>query len=127
MPPFQPLREGEKIEDVDINQLIETHGNAPAFQEMSTPEEKRELARQILLGFFADPDDMEARARQGLTYYKDHSADYFDELYVVGKPSPNQLKTWSNGGKSQRNPLNSADMVAAVAALNFFARSRNRH
>lgn len=122
MPPFSPLREGESIDDADINLLIEIHGNAPAFQDL-TPEEKRELVRQILLGFYADPDDMEARARQGLTFYKDHSADYFDELYLVGKPSPNQLRTWSNGGKSQRNPLNSADTVAAIAALNFFAQA----
>jgi hypothetical protein len=123
MPPFSPLREGDTIDDDDINQLIEVHGNSPAFQAMNTPEEKRELVRQILLGFYADPDDMEARARQGLTFYQDHSADYFDELYLVGKPSPNQLKVWSNGGKSQKNPLNSADMVAAVAALNFFAQA----
>lgn len=123
MPPFSPLREGDTIDEEMINQLIEIHGTSPAFQAMSTPEEKRELVRQILLGFYADPDDMEARARQGLTFYKDHSSDYFDELYLVGKPSPNQLKIWSNGGKSQKNPLNSADMVAAIAALNFFAQA----
>lgn len=120
MPPFSPLREGDTVDEDGINQLLEIHGSAPAFQDM-TPEEKRQLVRQILLGFYADPDDMEARARQGLTFYQDHSADYFDELYLVGKPSPNQLKTWSNGGKSQKNPLNSADTVAAIAALNFFA------
>ena len=125
MPPFSPLREGDTINDDDINHLIEIHGNSPAFQAMNTSEEKRELVRQILLGFYADPDDMEARARQGLTFYQDHSADYFDELYLVGKPSPNQLKVWSNGGKSQKNPLNSADMVAAIAALNFFCKRRN--
>ena len=128
MPPFGALQENQTLEDVDINAYVERFGNEPAFQEMTT-EEKRELVKQILLGFFADPDDMEARARQGLTYYKDHSADYFDELYLVGKPHPNQLKTWSNGGKSQKNPLNSADFVAALAALNFFAQANtgNQH
>ena len=122
MPPFGALTENQTLEDVDFNTYIERYGNEPAFQDM-TVEEKRELIKQILLGFYADPDDMEARARQGLTYYKDHSADYFDELYLVGKPHPNQLKSWSNGGKSQRNPLNSADFVAALAALNFFAQA----
>jgi hypothetical protein len=122
MPPFSPLEKNQIIEDVDINSYIEVHGNEPAFNEMNE-EEKRELVKQILLGFYANPDDMEARARQGLNYYKDHSANYFDELYLVGKPHPNQLKTWSNGGKSQKNPLNSADFVAALAALNFFAQA----
>jgi hypothetical protein len=128
MPPFGALQENQILEDVDINSYVERFGNEPAFQEMTT-EEKHELVKQILLGFYADPDDMEARARQGLTYYKDHSADYFDELYLVGKPNPNQLKTWSNGGKSQKNPLNSADFVAALAALNFFAQANtgNQH
>ena len=128
MPPFGALQENQRIEDVDLNTYVERFGNEPAFQDMTT-EEKRELVKQILLGFFADPDDMETRARQGLTYYKDHSAEYFDELYLVGKPHPNQLKSWSNGGKTQKNPLNSADFVAALAALNFFAQANtgNQH
>jgi hypothetical protein len=66
---------------------------------------------------------MEARARQGLAYYRDHSADYFDELYLAGKPEPDKLKVWSNGGESQSNPLNSAEVVGALAALNFFSRA----
>ncbi|HEV7398394.1 MAG TPA: hypothetical protein VGN86_17915 [Pyrinomonadaceae bacterium] len=66
---------------------------------------------------------MEARARQGLAYYRDHSADYFDELYLAGKPEPDKLKVWSNGGESQSNPLNSAEVVAALGALNFFSRA----
>ncbi len=122
MPPFGSLKEYERIEDVDFSAYLERYGNEPAFLDM-TPEEKRELVKQILLGFYADPEDMEARARQGLNYYKDHSADYFDELYLIGKPHPNQLKTWSNGGKTQKNPLNSADFVAALAALNFFSQA----
>lgn len=122
MPPFGKLQENQTIDDVDISGYVERFGNEPAFKEM-TEEEKRELVKQILFGFYADPEDMEARARQGLNYYKDHSADYFDELYLVGKPNPNQLKTWSNGGKTQKNPLNSADFVAALAALNFFAKA----
>lgn len=122
MPPFGSLQENQILEDVDIDSYVERHGKEPAFYGM-TDEEKRELVKQILLGFYADPEDMEARARQGLNYYKDHSADFFDELYLVGKPHPNQLKTWSNGGKSQKNPLNSADFVAALAALNFFSQA----
>ncbi len=122
MPPFGVLSENQTLTEDYVNSCVERYGNEPAFQDMTT-EEKQQLVKQILQGFFADPDDMEARARQGLNYYKDHSADYFDELYLVGKPHPNQLKTWSNGGKSQKNPLNSADFVAAIAALNFFAQA----
>lgn len=118
-PPFSALPEGEQINDELIDGLVKTYTDAPAFADL-TVEKKRELVKQILLGFYADPDDMEARARQGLAYYKDYSADYFDELYLVGKPEPDKLKVWSNGGNSQRNPLNSAETVAAVAALNFF-------
>lgn len=118
-PPFQALKEGEEINDRMVDDLMKSFTDAPAFADL-TPEKKRELVKQILLGFYADPDDMEARARQGLAYYKDYSADYFDELYLVGKPEPDKLKVWSNGGNSQRNPLNSAETVAALAALNFF-------
>ncbi|MGH9764078.1 MAG: hypothetical protein ACREAC_24855, partial [Blastocatellia bacterium] len=58
--------------------------------------------------------------------YKDHSSAYFDELYLVGKPQPDALPSWSNGGKGQINPLNSAEVVAALSALNFFAGTRFR-
>jgi hypothetical protein len=119
-PPFQALEEGEEPNDRLIEELLDSHKDDPAFADL-TSEKKRELVKQILNGFYADPDDMEARARQGLSYYKDYSAEYFDELYLVGKPEPDKLKVWSNGGGSQRNPLNSAETVAALAALNFFA------
>lgn len=121
-PPFKALEEGKVPDDGMVNSLLERHGDEPAFAGLS-PEEKRELVKQILLGFYAEPEDIEARARQGLSYYKDHSADYFDELYLIGKPEPDKLKVWSNGGHSQDNPLNSAEVVAAIAALNFFAGS----
>ena len=121
-PPFQALGEGEEVNDRLVDELLDTHKDAPAFADL-TPEKKRELVKQILNGFYADPDDMEARARQGLSYYKDYSAEYFDELYLVGKPEPDKLKVWSNGGSSQRNPLNSAETVAALSALNFFSGS----
>lgn len=122
-PPFKALDEGEAsdISDSVLDGYVDRYGNEPAFSELKQKEERRELVKQILRGFFADPLDMEARARQGLSYYKDHSADYFDELYLVGKPEPDKLKVWSNGGQSQRNPLNSAEVVAAIAALNFFS------
>lgn len=121
-PPFGALAEGVEFNEGDVGQYIERFGNEPAFIGM-THEEKHQLVKQILQGFYADPEDMEARAKQGLAFYRDHSADYFDELYLVGKPNPNKLKVWSNGGVTQRNPLNSAEMVSALAALNFFARA----
>jgi len=121
-PPFNSLEEGRNFDESDINQYVERYGNEAAFTGM-TAEEKRELVKQILQGFYADPEDMEARAKQGLAFYRDHSADYFDELYLVGKPNPNKLKVWSNGGATQKNPLNSAELVSALAALNFFAQA----
>ena len=120
-PPFGALREGSPTAQ-QIDDLVKEHGDKPAFSGL-TIEDKRKLVEQILLGFYAEPEAMEARARQGLAYYRDHSADYFDELYLAGKPEPDKLKVWSNGGKSQSNPLNSAEVVAALAALNFFSRA----
>ncbi|HEY0764814.1 MAG TPA: hypothetical protein VGD61_20720 [Pyrinomonadaceae bacterium] len=120
-PPFGALREGSPTAQ-QIDDLVKTHGDKPAFAGL-TIEDKRKLVEQILLGFFAEPEAMEARARQGLAYYRDHSVDYFDELYLAGKPEPDKLKVWSNGGESQSNPLNSAEVVAALGALNFFARA----
>src|ERR1044072_4201096 len=121
-PPFNALKEGESISEQERESLLRDHADDPAFAGL-TPEQKRKLVQQILDGFFADPEAMEARARQGLSYYKDHSADYFDELYLVGKPEPDKLKVWSNGGTSQSNPLNSAEVVAAFSALNFFTKA----
>jgi hypothetical protein len=122
-PPFKALEDDEPIDSQMIETLLQRHNDEPAFAALTQDEEKRDLIKQILRGFYADPDDMEARARQGLSYYKDHSADYFDELYLVGKPEPDKLSVWSNGGNSQQNPLNSAEIVAALAALNFFSMS----
>jgi len=120
-PPFGALRDGQPTPQ-QIDDLVKEHGDKPAFNGL-TIEDKRKLVEQILLGFYAEPEAMEARARQGLAYYRDHSADYFDELYLAGKPEPDKLKVWSNGGESQSNPLNSAEVVAALAALNFFSRA----
>lgn len=120
-PPFGALKDGYPTPQ-QIDDLAKEHGDKPAFKGLPI-EDKRKLAEQILLGFYAEPEAMEARARQGLAYYRDHSADYFDELYLAGKPEPDKLKVWSNGGKSQSNPLNSAEVVAALAALNFFSRA----
>jgi hypothetical protein len=120
-PPFGALREGHPTSQ-QIDDLVKEHGDRPAFAGL-TIEDKRKLVEQILLGFFAEPEAMEARARQGLAYYRDHSADYFDELYLAGKPEPDKLKVWSNGGETQSNPLNSAEIVAALGALNFFSRA----
>jgi hypothetical protein len=122
-PPFKALQDGETVDERMVNALLQRHNDEPAFAALTQDEEKRDLIKQILLGFFAEPEDMEARARQGLSYYKDHSADYFDELYLVGKPEPDKLSVWSNGGNSQSNPMNSAEVVAALTALNFFAMS----
>ncbi|HMS38610.1 MAG TPA: hypothetical protein PKE69_00045 [Pyrinomonadaceae bacterium] len=121
-PPAEKLDESEEIDDVKIKELIKAKANHPAFANL-TPEQKESLAKQILEGFYADTEGMILRARHGLDYYNQlEAADKpFDELYLVGKSAPNKLVNWSNGGASQRNPLNSAEVVAAISALNFFA------
>jgi hypothetical protein len=123
-PPFNPLEEHERLREEELRErvesLVQLHGGKPAFAGMGAPE-KRQLVWQILHGFYADPREMEERARQGLMYYRDFGAGYFDELYLVGRPVPSQLREWSNGGSNQRNPLNAAEFVGALAALNFFS------
>lgn len=123
-PPFQVIPE-DQVTPEKIDEYFRDYSNHPAFSEISN-EEKPELIKQILLGFYADPTDMVARSRQSLLYYKEHVATNFDHLYLIGKPEPDRLKAegWSNGGKKQRNPLNSAEVVAALAALRFFSDPR---
>jgi hypothetical protein len=132
-PPFPRLSAREEItkerlEELISQKLAEWNNGDPekesrAIRDLSTDEERRELVRQILLGFYADPEDVPDRARQSLLYYSKQVAkeQYFDSMYLIGKPQPDQLTEWSNGGATQDNPLNVSEVVAAVAALNFFA------
>lgn len=123
-PPFQMIPE-DQVTQARIDEYFRNYTNHPAFSEVAN-EEKPELIKQILLGFYADPTDMVARSRQGLLYYKDHLATQFDHLYLIGKPEADKLKAegWSNGGKTQKNPLNSIEAVAALSAIRFFSDSR---
>jgi hypothetical protein len=115
-----------EITDSLVESLAVTYGARPAFAGM-TGNEKQELVRQILQGFFANPKEMEARFQQGLQYFSDYAADYFDDIYVVGKYQPDILPSekWSNGGSNQNNPLNSAEVIAALQALEFFSDNGN--
>jgi hypothetical protein len=128
-PPFNPLEEHEQLRDEElharIDSLVQLHGSKPAFAGMGLAD-KEQLVWQILHRFYADRNEMEARARQGLMYYRDYGADHFDELYLVGKHVPSQLREWSNGGGNQRNPSNVSEVVAAIAALNFFSQGEPR-
>lgn len=119
-PPFNKLEDETQLTEDLITQRIQQFGTTEAFHGYSIGEQ-RELAKQILLGFYADPRDMITRAGQGMLYFMDHAGDYFDALYLAGKPSPDELKNWSNGGRNQRNPSNSTEVVAALAALDFFS------
>lgn len=119
-PPFKPLPEGTPITQVEVQKHLDAFADHAAFKGLNSIQ-REGLTRQILGGFFADPDAMEQRAWQGLSYYDDYAGEYFDELYLVGKPNPDTLALWSNGGSNQRNPLNSAEIIAALAALNFYA------
>lgn len=121
-PPFNALEDEQEVTPEKVEEYLNRYGSNEAFSELST-EERRELIKQILLGFYADPKEMVARARQSLLYYKDHVSMHFDQLYLSGKREPDKLEKWSNGGKKQNNPLNSAEVVAALAAIRFFSDS----
>jgi len=124
-PPAPPF---EQLSYIDLGTFrqsvdgyLQSFSNVEPFRSMSNEEDKRKLVEQILLGFYADPKDMTARARHSLVYYKDHITNHFNALYLIGKPNPDELKAWSNGGASQQNPMNTAEVVAAIAALNFYS------
>lgn len=133
-PPFEQLQEAQKLaaaQDEDglrslVSDYVRRYGHAAPFNGLATYQEKHQLAKQILLGFYAQRSDMTERARHSLIYYNNHIAPYFNALYLVGKPAPDALTEWSNGGSSQQNPLNSAEIVAALAALDFFAGTHDR-
>jgi len=124
-PPAPPFEQLSHVDPNTLRQSVESYlhnfGNVEPFRSMTNEEEKRKLIEQILLGFYADPNDLTARARHSLVYYKDHMTGYFNALYLVGKSAPDELKTWSNGGASQQNPMNTAEITAALAALNFYS------
>ncbi len=128
-PPFEQLQDAQRLAGAQDQFMLNTmigdyvgrFGHVPPFNRLANNEEKRELVKQILLGFYAQRSDIVDRARHSLIYYKDHIAPYFNALYLIGKSYPDQLSEWSNGGDSQRNPLNSAEVAAALAAINFFA------
>ncbi|MET0621853.1 MAG: hypothetical protein ABW250_02630 [Pyrinomonadaceae bacterium] len=125
LPPEPPFKSPDPVEEVTSEMLEEVLSRPEvqkAFGRMNE-EERIEVTKQVLLGFYANPKDIVARARQSLDYYKDIS-EWFDQIYLVGKPEPDQLAGWSNGGKHQNNPLNSAEVVAALTALNFFSNTK---
>ena len=67
-PPFGALRERHSYPNKSTTPLKSTATNLLSGL---TIEDKRKFVEQILLGFYAEPEAMEARARQGLAYYRD--------------------------------------------------------
>jgi hypothetical protein len=65
-PPFKALEEGAVVTEKMIDSYMEAYSTVPALAELSQKEEKRELIRQILLGFFADPHGGARAAGPGL-------------------------------------------------------------
>lgn len=121
-PPFEPPSHLDMSNFAEtVNQYLHSYNGVEPFKSLADEQIKRKLVEQILLGFYADPKEMTARARHSLVYYKDHITAYFNALYLIGKQKPDELKNWSNGGASQQNPMNAAEVVAAIAALNFYS------
>lgn len=126
-PPFNPLPEDRQADvryvEEEARRMAQQFAAHEAFAVLNE-EERVALARQILTGFYADPTDLPLRSRHSLVYYRDILAPTFDELYLIGKPQPDALQRWSNGGQTQRNPLNATEVAAAITALNYFAGNR---
>jgi hypothetical protein len=93
--------------------------NDPAFKDLSE-QAKEELARDLLTGFYAEPRKIQERAIQALNYYVEFGSKFFDKWILLGKHQPDTLPFWSNGSKSQSNPMNSVEVNAALCALDFF-------
>jgi hypothetical protein len=95
--------------------------NKTADALFSTSDEKVDAVLQIAKGFYAKNNELIDRSKHNLKYYDQILMKYFDQVYVVGKHKRETLPKWSNGGANQDNPTNSAEVVAALTALNFFA------
>lgn len=120
-PPFGRIAPGQNISSEMVNDLLTRHSGHPAFAQLTQDSAKVELVSQILKGFYADPEDMQDRARQGLAYFCERISEKLARVYLVGKEAPDTLTVWSNGGPAQRNPSNSSEVTAALAALEFFS------
>lgn len=89
-------------------------------------DEKVEAVFQIGRGFYAKNKELIPRSQHNLKYYKDNQyMRHFRHVYVVGKQLRDTLPRWSNGGRKQNNPMNSAEVVAALAALHCFSGGGN--
>lgn len=89
-------------------------------------DEKVEAVFQIGRGFYAKNRELIPRSQHNLKYYKDNQyMRHFEHVYVVGKHERDTLPRWSNGGKKQNNPMNSAEVVAALTALHCFSGGGN--
>jgi len=89
-------------------------------------DEKVEAVFQIGRGFYAKNRELVPRSQHNLKYYKDNQyMSHFRHVYVVGKDLRDTLPRWSNGGRKQNNPTNSAEIVAALTALHCFSGAAN--
>lgn len=102
--------------------------NQHARELLPSEDEQVEAVFQITKGFYAKNKELIPRSKHNLKYYQDNQyMAYFEGVYVVGKNQRDTLPKWSNGGKRQKNPTNSAEVVAALAALHCFAGNGNIH
>lgn len=100
------------------------HANALQLSD----DEKVEAVFQIGRGFYAKNKELIPRSQHNLKYYKDNQyMGHFSHghVYVVGKHLRDTLPRWSNGGRKQNNPMNSAEVVAALTALHCFSGGKN--
>jgi hypothetical protein len=120
-PPFSVPADAATYTDEQILEWFEQK-KPPAASKFSAQEKKRAF-RQIAGGFYADTGKLVERAKHNLSFYDSKLQDYFEQIYIIGKPKMDDLvpAMWSNGGSNQRNPLNSAEVIAAVAALRYFS------
>ncbi len=89
-------------------------------------DEKVEAVFQIGRGFYAKNRELVPRSQHNLKYYRDNRyMRHFKHVYVIGKHLRDVLPRWSNGGRKQNNPMNSAEIVAALTALHCFSGGGN--
>lgn len=120
--PYPKLAPGERLTDEAVASCVAKLRDSDEYRNLP-PGDLQALARQLLNGFYADPDELVDRAAQGFRFFKDRIADNFHTVYVAGKKEPDTLDKWSNGGASQTNPSNTTEIVMALAAIGFFAGS----
>lgn len=78
-----------------------------------------ELPREGTEGMYVTVNDFPIAAKSALKFYSQDD-NHFDDIYLLGEVTENNLGTFSTGTQTQRNRSHYLELIAAFASLDFF-------